>query len=102
MTAREFFGCVGLLAAFGVAVVNGGCTPDAARKVEHTIDKVESVVQAARDAGDKGCDRAVPACSVYFDAVKTGLVHDDDRAEIACAKVSSVCALLDAGAGGSP
>lgn len=25
MTAREFFGAVGLLVAFGVAVVNGGC-----------------------------------------------------------------------------
>jgi hypothetical protein len=100
VTAREFFGCVGLLAAFALAVVNASCTPDQIRKVEHTADKVTTIVQAARDAGDKSCDKAVPSCSVYADAVRAGLVRDDDRAELACAKVATVCALL--GAAGAP
>lgn len=99
MTAREFFGCVGLLAALFVAVT-GGCTPDTLRKAEHTADKVAAVVQNARDASGKACDKALPACAVYFDAVRSGLLHDDDKAEIACAQVSNVCELV--GAAGAP
>ncbi len=99
MTARELFGCAGLLVALFVVVAPSACTSETLRKVEHTADKVEAVVKNARDASADACDKALPACSVYFDAVRAGLAPDDDRAEIACAKVSSVCVLVgDAGA----
>ena len=84
-------------------VAPSACTPETLRKVEHTADRVTAVIGQARNAGNKACDVAVPACSAYYDAVRAGLVHDDDRAELACAKASNVCALLDAsGAGGAP
>lgn len=101
MTAREFFGCSGLLAALALAVVNTSCTnPPTVGEVKAAAAKVASAVQDARDAADATCDKAVPACAVYFDAVRAGLVPDDDRAELACAKANGVCALVapDAGA----
>lgn len=55
--------------------------------------KVHAVVERARAVSSDACDKAVPVCSAYYEAVKVGLVRDDDRAELACAGTATACEL---------
>lgn len=97
MTAREYFACSGLLAAFALAVVNAGCTRTAIVKDEAAVS---AVVANARKAEGKWCDIDARACGVYFDAVKAGLLAEDSKAELACAASAGICSLNASGAAG--
>lgn len=99
--ARELFGACGLLVALFVAATSSGCA--ALRKDVKAVEKdVPTVIAAARAVADKDCPKAAALCSTYFSAVKSGLVKDDDRAELACAKSASVCGLVEDGEAGAP
>lgn len=97
LTVRTLFACIGLLWLAFYVITQPGCTQPPKMP---PLAKVAAAVQSARDASEKTCDKSIAACGVYFEAVKAGLVPEDDRAELACAKTHEVCALV--GAAGAP
>jgi hypothetical protein len=96
VTAKQYLGSAGLLAALFAAVTQGCANPP---KLP-TQAEVAAVVAQARAATEKDCPKALAVCAMYFDAAKVGLVKEDDRAELACAQAGGVCSLV--GAAGAP
>lgn len=98
MTARQYLGCVGLLAAFFACVTQGCTKPPTLPK---SYDAAAAVAKA-RDAGKLSCKDGRGACDVYAAAVEAGFLKHDDHADLACAQVAGVCDVLDPGAAGAP
>jgi len=94
VTVRNFVSACGWLVALVIAITQYGCaTTPKVPTADEVRAKVHAIVEHARAATGESCEKALPACAAYYEAVKAGLVPDDDRAEVACAGVATVCEL---------